>query len=169
MLDISLIGYHAMTESKGSMAANISSVDFLYRWKPLKQGEWNSFLFGGQVFFVSRRFLDPIDTDADGINDDFQRMHSKPKDYFMFAQYQTSLNTFVGVRYDHVESIADEAIKTKAIHPYISLYTTEFMRLRFGTEHRWSDDPIQDGANTIFVELNFVIGAHPPEPFWVNK
>jgi hypothetical protein len=27
----------------------------------------------------------------------------------------------------------------------------------------------ENKRNTVFVELNWLFGSHPPEPFWVNK
>ena len=53
--------------------------------------------------------------------------------------------------------------------PYLTWYTTEFFRARFTYEHTFSELPIENRLDTFFVELVVVFGAHPPEPFWVNK
>ena len=63
-----------------------------------------------------------------------------------------------------------------AASAWIGLYTTEFLRFRFGFEHRerlahGGIDPSHErGPNdTVFFELTWVFGSHPAEPFWVNK
>jgi hypothetical protein len=55
------------------------------------------------------------------------------------------------------------------ISPYFTWYTSEFFRARFTYQHVWSDLPIEDHRDTFMMELVVVFGAHPPEPFWVNK
>ena len=43
-----------------------------------------------------------------------------------------------------------------------------YLTTRFGGYfHR--DIPEEDGRDSFLLELVVVFGAHPPEPFWVNK
>jgi hypothetical protein len=58
---------------------------------------------------------------------------------------------------------------TKSWSAYASYYTTEFLRFRLGFEHRQSDFAEQNDINTILLEINFVFGSHPTEPYWVNR
>ena len=46
---------------------------------------------------------------------------------------------------------------------------SEFFRARLSYEHLTSDLDEEDGRNTFLLEVNVVFGAHPTEPFWVNK
>jgi predicted porin len=85
------------------------------------------------------------------------------------AQYQLGPRLYVGVRGDWTQSIDDDRIDRYAVLPYVSYYFSEFLRFRVNYEHLWSDDRAEDGRDTVYLELNFVIGAHPPEPFWVNR
>ena len=76
---------------------------------------------------------------------------------------------FAGLRGDWVQAIDDDRLDRWAVHPYLSYYLTEFLRVRVAFEHRWSDLAHEDGRDTLLTELNFLFGSHPPEPFWVNR
>lgn len=124
--------------------------DFLYKWKPARGGEFRSFVLGGQVL----RAETPT---------------SSPLGYFAFAQYQLTRNTYLGARWDDTATLADDDLRRHAIAGYLTWYTSEFLRLRIGYQHIISDLADEDGRNTAFVELGFIFGAHPTEPFWVNR
>ena len=47
--------------------------------------------------------------------------------------------------------------------------TSEFLRFRLGYEHTDSDIATLDGLDSFFLELAFVFGAHPIDPYWVNR
>ena len=71
--------------------------------------------------------------------------------------------------YDYTEEIDDKSITSQSYGAYITRYAAEFLRFRFGYEHTDSDILTLDGLNTIYVEMAFVFGAHPIEPYWVNR
>ncbi|HYU16448.1 MAG TPA: hypothetical protein VEL05_10260 [Candidatus Acidoferrum sp.] len=168
-VDLSAIFHFARTDPAATRNAFTFSGDFLYKWKPLRQGEFRSFVLGGQVFATRRDFVEELDTNGDGEPDAVQDGEASPLGYFGFAQYQVSRTTYLGARWDDTATITDDSVRRRAISAYATWYTSEFLRLRLGYEHRMSDLDDEDGRNSIFAELNFVFGAHPPEPFWVNK
>ncbi len=132
---------------------SIFGLDATWKWKPHEAGEWNSFLLGGEVF--------ASDVD-DGSSDD-------ATGFFGWAQYQLDRNTYVGVRYDQAEELEDSSLVTQTYSTYLTYYTTEFLRFRVGLEHADSDVELEDDRNSAFLELNFVFGSHPVEPYWVNR
>jgi hypothetical protein len=73
------------------------------------------------------------------------------------------------VRYDWLEELQNESQKTQTFGAFLTYYTTEFLRFRLGFEHTESDVASLDGLNSGFLELNFVYGSHPSEPYWVNR
>lgn len=160
--DVSAIYHHAFSDKDSKMPVETYSLDFLYKWKPLRMGEWKSFLAGGQLFYSDRRY-------ALSQEDGFIQMRSRPLGYFLWTQYQFDRNFYAGVRFDYTEDMDFDKIKTKSIQPYLTYYLSEFSRFRVGWEHRWSDNLEWDDSDTIFFEFNFVFGSHPPEPFWVNR
>ncbi len=168
-VDVSAIFHTGRTDPDGDRNAFTYSADFLYKWKPLRRGEFHSFVLGGQVLAAQRNFVEEIDTDGDGEPDMVEEHDASPVGYFAFAQYQAARTVYLGARWDDTATIADDSLRRQAIGAYATWYTSEFLRFRLGYEHRISDLDDEDGRDSVFAELNFVFGAHPPEPFWVNK
>jgi hypothetical protein len=167
--DLSLIFHFGRTSSGADRNALTSSGDFLYKWKPHRGGEFRSFVLGGQAFFTKRDFALEIDADGDGEPDAAEEREVSPLGYYGFAQYQLSRTTYLGARWDDTASIIDDALRRRAVGGYLTWYASEFLRFRLGYERRISDLEDEDGRNSAFAEINIVFGAHPPEPFWVNK
>jgi len=86
-----------------------------------------------------------------------------------FSQWQFNSRIYAGLRYDHTDVLENPDLQRESVTPYLSYYFSEFLRLRLNYEHRWSDLAGEDGRNSVFLELNWIFGSHPPEPFWVNK
>ena len=152
--DISGIFYAGKSAGTGPDAVQVYSLDCFYKWKPLRGGEWRSFLLGGQLFFSERKF---------------EGRKNSPFGYFVFGQYQLNRRLFAGVRWDWTQDVDDDDLERMDVYPCLTYYFSEFLRLRLGWEHHWSDVSEEDGLDTLLGELNFVFGSHPPEPFWVNR
>ena len=140
--------------------ARLHGLDFSYRWKPLRLGQWRSYLLGGEFMFSDRPSAGGRAVSASA---------SRPYGVSVFTQWQLDRRKYVGVRADYTKALADPDRKRRSLTPYLSYYFSEFLRLRLNYERRWSDFLAEDGSNSVFVELNWIFGAHPPEPFWVNK
>ncbi|HZE99398.1 MAG TPA: hypothetical protein VE981_20505 [Planctomycetota bacterium] len=158
-LNVSAIGFYGVDDHDAGHQNRVASLDLLYKWKPLKQGEYNCFLFGGQMMYASHEFTDPLGAG--------ERTH--PFGYTVWAQYQMFASLYAGVRWDQTDMLTDDTMHRKQVSPYLTWYTSEFFRARFTYQHTWSDNPVEAGLDSFFVELVVVFGAHPPEPFWVNK
>jgi len=133
--------------------ARMHALDFMYRWKPFRQGEWKSYLLGGEVMFSDRQAASD----------------RRPLGASVFTQWQFDRRKYAGVRLDHTTTLADPTLQRKSVTPYLSYYFSEFLRLRFNFERRWSEIGAENKRNTLYAELNWIFGSHPPEPFWVNK
>jgi hypothetical protein len=131
----------------------LHGLDFMYRWKPFRQGEWKSYLLGGEFMFTDRA---PDTT-------------SRPYGSSLFTQWQFDRRKYAGVRWDYTTTRIDTTAQRKSLTPYFTYYFSEFLRFRLNYEHRWSDIVAENGRNSVFFELNWIFGSHPPEPFWVNK
>jgi len=148
--------WHPGTETTPILRLN--AVDFMYRWKPFRQGEWRSYLLGGELMFS-----DPVRSPSS------PETVRRPLGASVFTQWQLDRRKYIGVRADHTSTIQDPALQRKSLTPYFSYYFSEFLRLRFNFERRWSEIGAENHRNTFFTELNWIFGSHPPEPFWVNK
>jgi len=146
-------------EEHGSATTRLYGADLTYKWAPLEERESRSFVAGGEVFAGRHVFTDTASSESS----------NSPVGWFAYLQYQTSYWVYLGLRYDWVEEPYNDRLLTRAAGSYVSYYTTEFLRLRLGYEHRWSDVPAQNNVNTVLFELNLVFGSHPTEPYWVNK
>jgi len=154
----------------GVRAANFNGVDFLYRWKPLRQGEWKSFLLGGEMMFADRAYPNAGEPpEVARLSDELLPGHGKPFGYTVFSQYQIDRRKYAGIRWDQTTTLVNPGLRRRGVTPYFSYYFSEFLRFRLNYEHRWSDFLTENHRNSVFLELNWVFGAHPPEPFWVNK
>jgi hypothetical protein len=138
--------------------SDFHGIDFTYRWKPLRRGEWRSFVLSGELMFARRanpRAAEPG--------------QGKPLGFTAFGQWQFNRRIYAGTRWDRTDVFYDPALKRNSLTPYFSYYFSEFLRFRLNYEHRWSDLSVENGRKSIFAELNFVFGSHPPEPYWANK
>lgn len=121
--------------------------DINYKWRPYKQGEKRSFLIGTE-FFV-----------ANGVE---PQNGYWPLGGFIWTQYQINQWFYPGMRYSYYQGVNDQA-PHHAIGAFLTYYTTEFLRLRAGYE--WDNF----SQNKFLFEVNFVMGSHPVEPYWVNR
>jgi hypothetical protein len=122
-------------------------------------------VLGGELFYADRRFA--VDGDGDGVPE--TERQASPLAWYGFAQVQLSWHSYLGARYDYAQDIADPSVTTQVAAGYLSYYTSEYLRLRAGYEHRWSDVPADDGVDSFLAEINVVFGSHPTEPYWVNR
>jgi hypothetical protein len=156
----------------GVGSADFHGIDFLYRWKPVRLGEWKSFLLGGEAMFARRAYPDaaePADVERAITIKNLQPGHGRPFGLSLFGQWQFNQRTYGGVRWDYTKTLFDPGMSRISLTPYLSYYLSEFLRARFSYEHRWSDFFTENKRNSFLFELNWIFGSHPPEPFWVNK
>ncbi|HSE41531.1 MAG TPA: FlxA-like family protein [Acidobacteriota bacterium] len=146
----------------GIGTAHAEGLDLLYIWKPLRQGQWKSYIIGGELMFAPK-----VTVEEDPLLEQSDR--NTPLGFTLFNQYQFDRRTYAGIRYDATDTLLNPDLQRRSITPYVSYYFSEFLRFRVNYEHRWSDLLEEDGRDSIFLELNWIFGSHPPEPFWVNK
>ncbi|MFH1423103.1 MAG: TonB-dependent receptor [Planctomycetota bacterium] len=146
-----LFGYN---DADGKNYAAVTGFDFLYKWKPLRSGLYNSFVFQGE--FLSAN-----------IEKNTTAASMQPSGAYAMLQYQIDKHWYAGVRYDWFEFVTDDTTSQQGGGVYISYYTTEFIRFRVGYERH--EDTLKNIENTFYFQLTFVFGSHPAEPYWVNR
>jgi hypothetical protein len=151
-------------------AATLHGMDFTYRWKPARRAETNSFVLGSELMFSNS-----VHAGAGEAADAAHALEGLPGDtghpmgYTLFGQWQFNRRTYGGIRWDRTDVLFSPELHRRSLTPYFSYYFSEFLRFRLNFEHRWSDLATENRRNSVFAEINWVFGAHPPEPFWVNK
>lgn len=153
-----ILGASAYREN-GSAPTTLYGADVTYRWAPVERRQSHSFVAGGEFFSGKHSFTDISS----------KEISMTPYGWFGYMQYQTSYWLYLGIRYDWVKEPSNDQLVTESFSAYASYYTTEFLRFRLGFEHRMSDIALQDNINTGLLDVNFVFGSHPTEPYWVNR
>lgn len=89
---------------------------------------------------------------------------------YLTIQRQLDPNRYVGIRLDAAEHpfLTDASIW--GVVPYYTWYLNEFLRLRLQYQ-LMSGSVGGDSATShgLALQLTWVFGAHPPEPYWVNR
>jgi len=160
--------WHPSQQADNKVALN--ALDFMYRWKPFRQGEWRSFLLGGEMMFSNAQHPDAEEPADVALNlTEINPSNRKPYGGSVFTQWQFDRRKYAGVRWDYTTTIVDPSLIRRSFTPNFTYYFSEFLRMRLSYEHRWSSILAENKRNSFFAELNWVFGSHPPEPFWVNK
>lgn len=138
---------------------HLLGADFVAKWFP---DNTLSVVLQGEMFYLERDVID-----VDGFRDEEYGLGA-----IGVVQVQPLQRWFLGLRYDY--SNYDEQVEDSeqyAIGGYVSFYTTEFLRLRVGYEHR--ERSTTGGGNpdldTLLFQVTFVFGSHPVEPYWFNR
>lgn len=157
---------HGYADADHRSRQQVYGLDAMWKWKPRGQGLYRSLLLQGEAYWGERQTRD-IGTDGSGV-DFLNRGAQRPFGWYALAQYQLDRQWYAGVRYDVSEAIADDHNREKAIGAYLSFYTTEFLRFRLGVESHELNQNRND-FQLILFQVTWVFGAHPAEPYWVNR
>jgi len=136
----------------------VVSGDVLLTWRPTVL---RSIAAISEVYYLDRE-----------VGDDLRSEYALG--WYGALQFQPIQQLYIGARYDfsdYGEQIEDNDQWAGSV--YASWYTTEFMRVRAGYEHRERRSTGFPGAegdlDTLFLQVTFIFGSHPVEPFWVNR
>ncbi len=89
---------------------------------------------------------------------------------YLTVQRQLDSQRYAGVRFDAAQSPFKEDAHVFGVTPYLTWYLNEFLRLRL--QYQFLQGTAPHGTVTsqgVEMQLTWVFGAHPPEPYWVNK
>lgn len=142
--------------------------DFTFRWRPLQQGLYQSFILQSEVMH-QRNQRDPalpVVVCPPGPPCPQPAYAGPTRDHtgaYLFARYQTSQRTYLGARYDYVQNPETEGRTLNAGSVYLEWYPSEFSKLAAGYEAvKNSGD---DLLNRLLIQATFSLGPHKPHPF----
>ena len=146
----------------------VFGADFTFRWRPLQQGLYKSFILQAEVMRqlnesdvavptcveiglppaeCASTFLGPA-RDATGA--------------YAFARYQLTRRTFLGTRYDWVqEPLADGNLIAGS--GYLEWFPSEFSKFIVAFE-RFRPAGVE-AMNRVLLQASFALGPHKPHPF----
>jgi hypothetical protein len=85
---------------------------------------------------------------------------------YVLAQQQLSRDWYLGARLDWTKNALDERQEVWGVSPYVSWYWSEFLRFRLEYQHKGGDVKAED---TLYFQVVFIYGAHPPHPYWAMR
>ncbi|HUQ81275.1 MAG TPA: hypothetical protein VM076_09070 [Gemmatimonadaceae bacterium] len=143
----------------------VLGTDFTYRWRPLQQGLYKSFILQGeflqQLNEKDPRLLLPSGVPSAGIT--YQGPARNFSGGYVFARYQLTRRGFLGARFDSFQDEAAAGRTSTAGSGYLEWFPSEFSKLLAGYE-RYS--PAEGSAtNRILLQATFALGPHKPHPF----
>jgi hypothetical protein len=89
--------------------------------------------------------------------------------YILF-QRRHNRNLFTGIRFDITEFPGVDGYIAGA-SPYMTWFITEFNRVRFQYQYlrQEMDGTADENIHTLWAQLVFAYGAHPPEPYFMGQ
>lgn len=142
----------------------LAGVDFTFRWRPLQQGLYRSFILQGEL--MNRR-----DASADDVLDVPPNSPTAVSfagashcGGYVFARYQLTRRGFLGARYDQVQDPEFGGEATRAVSAYLQFFPSEFSKLMAAYE-RFIPPAGNERVNRILLQATFALGPHKPHPF----
>jgi hypothetical protein len=142
--------------------------DLTYRWRPLQQGIYRSFILQGEIMRQLNE-ASPRLPDASGCLacvDDPNGYAGPSKDLtgaYLFARYQTGQRTFLGTRYDYLQDPENDGRALNAGSVYLEWFPSEFSKLVAGYEAVAPAGGPR--VHRLLLQAAFSIGPHKPHPF----
>src|SRR5688572_2289976 len=99
-------------------------LDATFRWRPLEQGLYRSFILQGE--FMRQLNRDPEDIPPPLGLVDYAGPRRDYSGAYLFARYQVSRRTFVGGRYDWVQDPEAEGVSLTAGSGILTFFPSEF-------------------------------------------
>jgi hypothetical protein len=149
----------------------VAGIDFTFRWRPLQQGLYHSFIFQAEAMRQVNRHSNVSLTCADiGLPpaecsttfDDGPRGDGTGG--YAFARVQLSQRGYLGVRVDEVKEAPPFGGTTKAGSGYLEWFPSEFSKLVAAYE-RYMPPGGEQALNRILLQASFALGPHKPHPF----
>jgi hypothetical protein len=144
---------------------SVLGADFTYRWRPLQQGLYKSFILQAE-FMQQLNERDPRLLIPPGASPSEFTYGGPDRDFsggYAFARYQLTRRAFLGGRFDTFQDEAAAGRTSTAGSGYLEFFPSEFSKLVAGYE-RYS--PAEGAAtNRILFQAAFALGPHKPHPF----
>jgi hypothetical protein len=141
---------------------SVVGADLTYRWRPLQQGLYKSFILQGEL--MRQLNGDPELTPA--VPSGFTPAPSRGyTGGYLFARWQLSQRAFVGSRYDNLQDPQARGDRLQAASGYLEFWPSEFSKLVAGYERLMPHGTNRDDVDRIILQASFAVGPHKPHPF----
>ena len=147
---------------------SVLGADLTFRWRPLQQGLYKSFIAQGEIMHQINE-SDPGIPGVNGCADCAAAAlgYAGPtRDFtgaYVFARWQTSQRGFVGARYDWLQDPTTDGRTQNAGSVYLEWFPSEFSKLVAGYEAVAPSGGTT--VNRLLLQASFALGPHKPHPF----
>ena len=147
---------------------SVLGADLTYRWRPLQQGLYRSFILQGEVMrqLNDRSPSIPIPANCTSCGALSTSYAGPLRDFtgaYVFARYQTSRRAFLGGRGDWLQDEQNDGRTLRAGSVYVEWFPSEFSKLVAGYE------AVSPAGGTVthrlLFQAAFSLGPHRPHPF----
>jgi hypothetical protein len=136
---------------------SVIGADVTYRWRPLQQGLYRSFIVQAEVMRQLNEVPDvPAGQTFAGADRGFTGAYA-------FARYQISRRGYLGSRFDWLEDPDAGGETLTAVSGYVEFFPSEFSKLTAAYERMNPENG--SGLNRILLQATFALGPHKPHPF----
>jgi hypothetical protein len=150
---------------------SLLGIDFTFRWRPLQQGLYKSFIFQTEVMRQLNSRNPALPTCAElALASCTAIVYAGPaRDFtgaYAFARYQITVRSFLSARFDWVQDPLDPAGLGRTLTAgsgYWEWFPSEFSKLVAAYERYMP--PGGKTANRILLQASFALGPHKPHPF----
>jgi hypothetical protein len=150
-----------VADAPNAFAARQSTIgaDLTFRWRPLQQGLYKSFLLQSEVM---RQVNELVGSELPR-NITYAGPVRDATGGYVFARYQLTQRLFISGRGDYVQDALIPDGTLKAGSGYLEWFPSEFSKFIAGYE-RVSQTGLE-GLNRLLVQASFALGPHKPHPF----
>ena len=154
----------------------VVGLDFTYRWRPLQQGLYKSFILQAEWMRQISEENPHVPPELNTHQFRYAGPRGSRSGFYTFARYQLTRRLYVGARVDHLgTSSRDDGSggSLNAQSAYLEFFPSEFSKLMAMFEHTtqsgvqlaFPDLGPSRQANRILLQATFAIGPHKPHPF----
>ncbi len=133
---------------------SLVGIDVTYRWRPLQQGLYRSFILQGELI---RQFNEDI------ADPGYQGPVGNHTGGYLFGRYQLTRRGYLGARYDWLDDPDLGSERLNAGSGYLEFFPSEFSKLLLGFERVAPTGGPAYGR--ILFQATFALGPHKPHPF----
>ena len=140
----------------------VVGVDFTYRWRPLQQGLYKSFILQAEVMKQFNESDPELPPEVSGFS-----FAGPTRDFlggYVFGRYQISARGHLGSRFDWLEAPSSDGASFRAISAIYEFFPSEFSKLIAAYE-RVMPGGDADAFDRILFQASFALGPHKPHPF----
>lgn len=162
---------------EGRKQTKMGGADLTFRWKPLQEGAYRSFIWRTEGIYSHRKLPNRFDTLTGALS--AAEFETHRRGLYSYVEIQPARRWWFGVRGDYVEAPETMNVTvtfpngttrtferdiTRAVTPFVRFRLSEFQRFRVQYQYRNVSNTTED-EHRAFAQWTVVLGPHGAHPF----